>query len=170
MRRFIKIVLSCTIVLVCVFSFQHSGAANIETPIDNPITSVASEHNKLQVCAVEEVDWEIEVKFDNIYDHMIYYAAKDTMVDPYLAISISRLETGHYTSRAFREGYNFGGVTVVEGLREYDSLNEGLYRFIRLLEWYYSEGMDTAEKIQPVYCPPNDDWDEVVNSIYKKFI
>lgn len=108
-----------------------------------------------------------EVEFDNHYDHLIYYAAKDTEVDPYLAIAISRLETGHYTSNAFVEGYNFGGITVSSGVKRFDSLNEGLNRFITLLEWYNSEGMNTPEKMQPVYCPPNEDWDEVVSQIYE---
>lgn len=115
---------------------------------------------------VEEVERE-EVEFDNKYDSLIYHAARDTSVDPYLAIAISRLETGHYTSRAFVEGYNFGGITVSSGIKQFDSLHEGLYRFITLLEWYYSKGMDSPEKIQPVYCPPNETWDEVVSQIYE---
>lgn len=122
--------------------------------------------------AVEEVVVEVEpeVEFENEYDTMIYQAAEDTVIDPYLAIAISRLETGHYTSNAFVNGYNFGGMTVASGVKSFESLSDGLEQYISLLEWYYDNGMDTAEKMQSTYCPPNEKWDETVNSVYGDFI
>lgn len=116
------------------------------------------------------VEAESEVEFENEYDTMIYRATENTVVDPYLAIAISRLETGHYTSDAFVEGYNFGGITVSSGVKRFDSLDEGLERYISLLEWYHDNGMDTAEKMQSTYCPPNEKWDETVESVYDDFI
>lgn len=116
---------------------------------------------------VEEVE---EVKFDNEYDNMIYHATKDTDVDPYLAIAISRLETGHYTSRAFVEGYNFGGITIQGKVASFDSISSGLDRFANLLGWYHRNGMTTAETMQSTYCPPNENWDEIVNEIYYSMV
>lgn len=116
---------------------------------------------------VEEVD---EIIFDNDYDNMIYQATKDTEVDPYLAISISRLETGHYTSKAFVEGNNFGGITVSGEVASFDSIDSGLDRYVSLLGWYHRNGMTTAETMQATYCPPNENWDEVVNDIYETMI
>lgn len=119
---------------------------------------------------VEPVEEVIEVIFDNNYDNMIYQAAKDTDVDPYLAIAISRLETGHYTSTAFIEGNNFGGITIRGEVASFDSLASGLDRYVSLLDWYSRNGMTTAELMQSTYCPPNENWDEVVNEIYESIV
>lgn len=130
------------------------------------VKTVKTVDNLVTLCA-EPVEPVEVVHFDNEYDNLIYQACEGTVVDPYLAISISRLETGHYTSRAFVEGYNFGGITGNSGVKSFNSLNEGLEKYISLLEWYHAADMDTPEKMQPVYCPPNESWDEVVNSIYE---
>ena len=119
---------------------------------------------------VEPVEEVIEVIFDNNYDNMIYQAAKDTDIDPYLAIAISRLETGHYTSTAFIEGNNFGGITIRGEVASFDSLASGLDRYVSLLGWYHRNGMTTAELMQSTYCPPNENWDEVVNEIYESIV
>lgn len=108
-----------------------------------------------------------EVRFDTDYDNMIYHAVADTDVDPYLAIAISRVETGHYTSRAFVEGYNFGGITLADGVASFDSISDGLDRYVSLLQWYHRNGMTTAETMQSTYCPPNEGWDEIVNEVYE---
>ena len=109
-----------------------------------------------------------DIHFDNKYDEMIYQATKDTVIDPYLAIAISRLETGHYTSNAFVNGNNFGGMTGSDGVMSFSSLSDGLDRYVTMLEWYYDNNMDTPSKMQSTYCPPNEDWDNIVSSIYSE--
>ena len=111
---------------------------------------------------------EIEIHFDNRYDEMIYQATKDTVVDPYLAIAISRLETGHYTSDAFINCHNFGGMTGSNGVMSFQSKSSGLERYVKMLEWYYEMGMDTPQKMQSTYCPPNNEWDNIVDCIYNE--
>lgn len=121
------------------------------------------------VVDVEEISTDIEdIHFDNEYDEMIYQATKDTIIDPYLAIAISRLETGHYTSDAFLNGHNFGGMTGSNGIMSFSSKSDGLDKYITMLEWYYEMDMDTPQKMQAVYCPPNDEWDDIVSSIYNE--
>ncbi len=168
MKKCLRITVVTAVVFCMIFAFQTSNVKPVQIPVENPQTAVAFIEPEEACCMVEEVEF-MDVEFENPYDQMIYYAAKDTLRDPYLAIAISRLETGHYTSEAFLRGHNFGGITVTSGVKSFDTVQEGLYRFINLLEWYQSKGMDTAEKMQPVYCPPNKHWDEVVNSLYKKF-
>lgn len=134
------------------------------TGCDDKLTTkpnVIKENGHFEVMNVEES----ECTFDNHYDALIYTATKDTVVDPFLAIAISRLETGHYTSDAFLNGYNFGGITTSNGVKSFDSLDDGLTSYIRLLEWYYDNGMNTPVKMQETYCPPNDNWDDVVSEI-----
>lgn len=106
------------------------------------------------------------IGLNNVYDIAIYEATKDTVVDPYLAIAISRLETGHYTSRAFVNGHNFGGMTGSKGVMSFSSFSVGLDKYVNMLERYYNRGMDTADKMRSTYCPPNEKWADVVNDIY----
>ncbi len=71
-----------------------------------------------------------------------------------ISIAISKWETGNYTSNAFKNKNNVGGVMCNSGLREYESLDDGITHFLTNLENnYFNLGLDTLEKIQPKYCP-----------------
>lgn len=87
----------------------------------------------------------------------IYSKAKEyNMTDnqAYLVIAISKHETGNWTSSAFKNKNNFGGLMGSNGLKTYDTQNDGLDAFVKLLKnRYFDKGLDTVEKIQPVYCP-----------------
>lgn len=72
----------------------------------------------------------------------------------YMVLSISKQETGHWTSSAFKKLYNIGGIMDSDGLRGYNSLNEGIADTVRILKnYYFNKGLDTLEKIQKKYCP-----------------
>lgn len=72
----------------------------------------------------------------------------------FILLSISKHETGKWTSKAFIEKYNLGGIMCSTGLKKYNSLDEGIEAFVTLLKnRYFQQGLDTIEKIQPVYCP-----------------
>lgn len=78
----------------------------------------------------------------------------------YMILSISKHETGNWTSRAFNNKFNLGGIMGSNGLKSYSSLDEGIEAFISLLKYrYFARGLDTIEKIQPVYAPINADND-----------
>lgn len=103
------------------------------------------------------------------FDAMIEEAAKCSDVDPLLAIAISRHETGHYTSDAFTQYNNFGGMTDSSGLMQFSSKEEGVDKFIKMLQWYFDDGLKSIEEIQPRYCPPEgDQWIASVSTIYKE--
>lgn len=71
-----------------------------------------------------------------------------------ISIAISRWETGNYTSKAFKEKNNVGGMMCTSGLIHYNSLDEGIEKFlINLKNNYFDIGLDTIEKIQKKYCP-----------------
>ena len=106
-----------------------------------------------------------ETMFSNEFDEMIYQATKDTMVDPYLAIAIARHETGHYSSNAFVNGYNFGGMTGSKGVMSFESLEVGLSKYVAMLEWYVEDGLDTPAKMNQRYCPPDSHWSVSVSSL-----
>lgn len=71
-----------------------------------------------------------------------------------LVISISKHETGRWTSNAFKNKNNFGGVMCNTGLRIYNTYNDGLTEYVNLLKSrYFDKGLNTIEKIGAVYCP-----------------
>ena len=72
-------------------------------------------------------------------------------------IAISKHETGNYTSSAFKNKKNVGGMMCKDGLITYNSLDEGIDAFVKnLANNYIKQGLNTVEKIQPKYCPIDD--------------
>ena len=87
-----------------------------------------------------------------IYDKAIEVGL--TKEQAYILLAISKHETGRWTSNAFVNKNNLGGIMGRDGLRVYDTLDEGIEAFANLLKRrYFEQGLDTIEKIQPVYCP-----------------
>lgn len=166
--------LVATLLLAIDVAYAITGRDNVSIEEIDRVVYAENVAEDIARCVEEEVVEvdieieEIEVHFDNEYDEMIYQATKDTVVDPYLAIAISRLETGHYTSDAFINGHNFGGMTGSKGVMSFPSIYNGLDRYVKMLEWYYEMDMDTPQKMQATYCPPNDEWDDIVSSIYNE--
>ena len=83
-----------------------------------------------------------------------------------IPLAIARLETGHFTSRAYKEGNNVGGMSIDEQPISYETLEEGVEAFVEnLAENYFEEGLDTPEKIGKKYCPANEQWAEIVKEL-----
>lgn len=71
-----------------------------------------------------------------------------------ISIAISKWETGNYTSNAFKNKNNVGGMMCSSELISYNSLDDGISAFLNNLKKnYFDIGLDTLEKIQPKYCP-----------------
>lgn len=97
-----------------------------------------------------------------------------------MIVAISKHETGYWKSPAFIDKNNFGGVMASYGIKIYASYEEGLDGFVTLLKnRYFDKGLDTIEKIQPVYCPigakndPNNKniyWLPTVMQFYNEYL
>lgn len=113
-----------------------------------------------------------------IYNKSKEYEMTDDQA--YLLIAISKHETGNWTSAAFKNKNNFGGLMGANGLKSYSSFDEGLDAFVSLLNnRYFNKGLTTIEKIQPVYCPvgANNDpnnlnkyWKTNVTKYYNEYL
>ena len=70
-----------------------------------------------------------------------------------IAVAISREETGNYTSPAFNNKHNYGGMTANSGERmRFASSEEGLDRFLSMLETgYFGIGLNTIDAIAYKY-------------------
>lgn len=84
--------------------------------------------------------------------------ADDYEIDYKLAIAISKHETGVYTSYAFKDLNNVGGMMywTEKGmlLRKYNTLEEGIIAFVSNLKRNYIDmGLTSIEEIQKKYAP-----------------
>lgn len=73
-----------------------------------------------------------------------------------LMIAISRHETGAWTSKAFKEKNNFGGIMWKNAteIKPFDSYESGLDYYVKHLKNnYLNKGLTTIEKIGAIYCP-----------------
>lgn len=91
------------------------------------------------------------------YSCMIYIVGQEyglTKEQSFMAVAISKHETGNYTSNAFKNKNNLGGIFRGGQLATFESLEEGINEFIKLLKnSYFDKGLNTIEKIGNVYCP-----------------
>lgn len=119
----------------------------------------------VKAVVVEYEEPEEQSKAEGV-EEMIQLACEEYGIEHEIPLAIAKLETGHFTSRAYTEGNNVGGLSVDEVPIEYDSLDEGVDAFVgNLAENYFAEGLDTPEKIQPKYCPVNPDWADIVKAL-----
>lgn len=112
--------------------------------------SQETEENDVKIdeekCTLDEVSCKIKEVADN-------YG-----VDYKLAIAISKHETGTYTSLAFKDLNNVGGMMhwTEKGmlLKKYDTLEEGIEAFVSNLKRNYIDmGLISIEEIQKKYAP-----------------
>lgn len=83
-----------------------------------------------------------------------------------LALAIARLETGWFTSTAYVNHNNAGGMSVNEIPISFPTLSDGVSAFVENLTTYYAKGLTTPETIASVYCPPNaEKWAAMVRSL-----
>lgn len=112
--------------------------------------------NELAIVEAEEKEVENTCKLDEvsckIYNKAIELEASEEQA--LIIVAISKWETGNYSSHAFNNLNNVGGMMCSKGLIKYDSLDDGINAFVSNLKYnYIDQGLDTIEKIQPKYCP-----------------
>lgn len=95
-------------------------------------------------------------------------ASAEYGIDADIAVAISRLETGHWKSNVFKKYNNVGGMMYRGKPMKFSTLDEGVDRFVRnLKKGYFDQGLNTPAKMQKKYCPPNSQWDELVEKIMR---
>jgi len=135
---------------------------------------------------VEEVKEEkITYNFNNEIESKIFNKSIEsglTHEQAILVVSISRHETGNWTSNAFNNYNNFGGIMCNNAtqIKRYNSYEEGLEDFIRVLKTFYFDlGLNSVAEIGAKYCPVgaendpsnlNQHWVSGVQSFYNSYI
>jgi len=155
------------IAVLTIMASMLAVAIICEAPAPTEASEVIIEYSYEE--EIPEVVEDNEVDFASDFDYytwLIGYAAEINDVDPILAISVSRLETGNWNN--IDKHFNFGGLSINEKPMSFDSEVEGLEKYINLLKWYQKQGMDTPEKMAKVYCPMNTEWSKRVRNIMKE--
>lgn len=147
--------------------------------------AIATENLPVETTEKPVVEKKVEnttCKFDNenackIYDKAIEKGL--TEKQSLLVVAISTHETGYWTSKAFTENHNFGGIMTSKGLKSYSTYEEGLDHFVSVLKnYYFDKGLTTIEQIGAKYCPVgaendpkglNVNWVPSVTSIYNSY-
>lgn len=165
-KLFMKLprILRVEIIYLLIFGFAFNFVNNtakstfiIEAKTYNSDKHLAQAQNK----PVDEQN-EKECIFDTVSCKIAEKGKKTGLNEEQILISIaiSKWETGSYTSVAFKEKNNVGGMMCNNTLKVFDSLDEGIEAFINNLKNnYFDMGLDTLEKIQPKYCPVGADND-----------
>lgn len=123
-----------------------------------------------EVCVLDEVSCKIKE------------VANNYGIDYKMAIAIAKWETGYYTSHAFKNLNNVGGMMYWNGkgsqLQTFESLDKGIEAYVSNLKYnYYDLGLNTIESIQKKYAPVgaandpnnlNSNWVRGVSKIYNE--
>ena len=125
-----------------------------------PVTVTDTKYVILDVLTQEVDDFDF-------YRQMIGEFAVHYDVDPYLAIAISRLETGNFTSDLFFYHSNWGGMIGMNGgyITYFDKV-EGLQCFMEMLSNKCTGS--TIEEIAKWYCPDSTTWADCVKRIHEE--
>lgn len=124
--------------------FKKAEITYVEPKAEEPKVEVKEEKQE-PVCTFGEVSCKI------------YDKAKEMGLNEEhskIVVAIAKWETGNYTSNAFKNKNNVGGMMCSGELIKYNSLDEGINAFVKNLKNnYFDIGLDTIDKIQPKYCP-----------------
>jgi len=155
--RLLKVSVIYSMIVLSAIGIVNFNTTKVETIVEEKIIEKVVAMEKVEEQPI--VETEKEFVFNNENETNIYNTAIEkgfTKDQAILAISISRHETGNWTSKAFNDKNNFGGIMCNHAteIKRYSTYQEGLEDFLRVLKTYYFEmGLNTIEEIGAKYCP-----------------
>ena len=142
------------------------GVPEREKPPVIPEAFAMAEIPNVPVKAAVTAEKEPETSCIGSVEEMIQVACEYYGIDHRIPLAIAKLETGHFTSAAYLQGNNVGGMSVNEVPMSFDSLPEGVDAYVKnLTDNYFAIGLDTPEEIGRKYCPVNPQWAETVRGL-----
>lgn len=159
--KVIKMTIIYSLIALSILEILNIKNPQIKTIIQEKVVEVEkvvameTENEKTENIVEKESYYTFENKNEqNIYDTSIENGL--THKQALLLISISRHETGFWTSQNFLNKNNFGGIMCNDGTKivTYNNYEEGLNAFIKLLKnYYFAKGLNSIEEIGKIYCP-----------------
>lgn len=160
LKKWVKVVINLLIAMIIISATKITMKPKtiVKTKeIEKPYFITIKEKQPIQV--IEETTKEKETIFSNQVEQDIFNKSIElglTKEQAILIISISRHETGNWTSQAFINKHNFGGIMCNQAtqIKSYASYEEGLTDFILVLKnVYFNKGLNTIAEIGAKYCP-----------------
>ena len=120
-----------------------------------------------KIRAEREIAEEKQRRKEMDIEELITVTCEDYGICSDVPLAIARLETGHFTSSAYLNKNNPGGMSINEVPITYSTREEGVEAFIsNLAENYFGIGLTTPETIAQKYCPVNaDNWANMVRQL-----
>ena len=138
--------------------YEVRAKTYIELVAEGPTLDSVIEKTPVEIEEADEVELTIEERIKNTCDE--YGVSFDVV------LAIARLETGWFTSDAYVYGNNPGGLCYDGVPMSFESIDEGVNRFVsNLADNYFAIGLDTPETIGPKYCPGSQHWIDQVRSL-----
>ena len=184
--RLLRVGIVYSLIGLSILNFVNIPSRTVSAKTNtNENVAIATENLPVETTEKPIVEEKVEnttCKFDNENACNIYNKAIEkglTENQSLLVVAISTHETGYWTSKAFTENYNFGGIMTSKGLKSYSTYEEGLDHFVNVLKnYYFDKGLTTIEQIGAKYCPVgakndpkglNVNWVPSVTSIYNSY-
>jgi len=125
-----------------------------------------------------EYDFMVDGKEPTVEGNIWHIASEVYGIEYELLMAIAMHETGHFKSKAWNELNNPGGIMGSNGLRKFNTREQGIMEMARLLRLFYiDQGLTTIEQIQRKYAPIGSDndpnninrhWVNSVTSLYNQ--
>lgn len=160
--RIIKVIIIYSLIGITIYNYMNPKVIIKEKIKEEVIKIELEKNNYLEVEKTEIKENDKINKLSEIEKKIYYKALENELTEnqAFIILAISKHETGNWSSKAFLNKNNLGGIMCRYGLKSYNSLDEGINALIQLLKnRYFLQGLDTIEKIQPVYCPIGADND-----------
>ena len=184
--RLLRVGIVYSLIGLSILNFVNIPSRTVSAKTNtNENVAIATENLPVETTEKPIVEEKVEnttCKFDNENACNIYNKAIEkglTENQSLLVVAISTHETGYWTSKAFTENYNFGGIMTSKGLKSYSTYEKGLDHFVNVLKnYYFDKGLTTIEQIGAKYCPVgakndpkglNVNWVPSVTSIYNSY-
>lgn len=184
--RLLKVGVVYSLIGLAILNFVNVPSKSVSAKTEtSEKVAIATENLPVETTEKPVVEEKVEnttCKLDNENACNIYNKAIEkglTENQSLLVVAISTHETGYWTSKAFTENHNFGGIMTSKGLKSYSTYEEGLDHFVSVLKnYYFDKGLTTIEQIGAKYCPVgaendpkglNVNWVPSVTSIYNSY-
>ena len=184
--RLLKVGVVYSLIGLAILNFINVPSKSVSAKTEtSEKVAIATENLPVETTEKPVVEEKVEnttCKLDNENACNIYNKAIEkglTENQSLLVVAISTHETGYWTSKAFTENHNFGGIMTSKGLKSYSTYEEGLDHFVSVLKnYYFDKGLTTIEQIGAKYCPVgaendpkglNVNWVPSVTSIYNSY-
>ena len=184
--RIMRVGVVYSLIALAILNFVNVPSKSVSAKTETTEkVAIATENLPVETTEKPVVEEKVEnttCKLDNENACNIYNKAIElglTNEQSLLVVAISTHETGYWTSKAFIENHNFGGIMTSKGLKSYSTYEEGLDHFVKVLKnYYFDEGLTTIEQIGAKYCPVgaendpkglNVNWVPSVTSIYNSY-